>query len=213
MKRIDWKVIVLLGIILSVVIGFAFGTGLLGGSAAEPGTEEDPLVTQSYADQSINNSTQDLAAQVEELTLKVQVLENDLTELYAMVGKTRSTVAGSTTGGTTTGTTGTGTTGTTGTTTTGTTGTTTGTTTTGTTTTGSETTSTVTANNIGKTATIAPDNNVVNLRKSASTSAEIVRKLSKTDTFTITKVDKDWYQVQLADGTTGWVAGWLVSVK
>jgi hypothetical protein len=200
MNKMDWKVIVLLGIILSVVVGFLYGTGILGGDAAAPGTEGDPLVTQSYADKTISDKVKALEAEVESLTLKVQVLENDLTELYTMVNKTPSS------SGTkpSTGTTGTGTTGTGGSTTTP------GGTSSGGTTTGS---GSVSADNIGKTATISKDNNVVNLRKAANTSAEIVKKLSQADSFTITKVDKDWYQVQLADGTTGWVAGWLVTVK
>ena len=54
---------------------------------------------------------------------------------------------------------------------------------------------------------------VVNLRESASTSSTIKKKLTPSDTFTITKVDNDWYQVQLPDGTVGWVAGYLVKVK
>jgi hypothetical protein len=198
MNKIDWKVIVLLGIILSVVIGFLLGTGILGGETAAPGTTGDPLATQSYADKTINEKVAALETQVEALTLKVQVLENDLTELYAMVNKTpvkpsTGGATGSTTGGTTGGTS---------------TG---GTSTEGTT--PSNSTSKVSADNIGKTAGIAKDNNVVNLRKAANTSSEIVKKLSQQDTFTITKVDKDWYQIQLQDGTTGWVAGWLVTVK
>jgi len=197
MNKMDWKVIILLGIILSVVIGFLFGSGILGGDAAAPGTEGDPLVTQSYADKTINEKVASLEAEVEALTLKVQVLENDLTELYAMVNKTPT---GNTTGSTgTSGTSGTSGSGS------GSSGTSTGGTSSG--------SSSVSADNIGKTASISKDNNVVNLRKSANTSSEIVRKLTQADTFTITKVDKDWYQVQLPDGTTGWVAGWLVTVK
>lgn len=187
MNKVDWKVLVLLGAIFSVVIGFAFGSGILGGSAPAPGSAQDPLVTQSYADKTIDDKIAALENQVEELTLKVQVLENDLLEVYALVNKTPtgSTTAPST-GGTTT-----------------------------TPSTPPPTTGSVSTSNIGKTASISKDNNVVNLRKTVGTSSEIVRKLTPTDTFTITKVDttEDWYQVQMADGTIGWVAGWLVTIK
>jgi N-acetylmuramoyl-L-alanine amidase len=65
---------------------------------------------------------------------------------------------------------------------------------------------------IGKTAKVSVDS-VVNLRQSPNTSSTVVRKLVASDTFTIVKVDNDWYQVQLPDGSTGWVAGWLVSAQ
>ncbi len=207
MRRIDWKVFVLLGIIVSVGVGFLYGTGVLGGDTKEPGSKEDPLVTKSYADGSIEQKVQTMDTRISSLEAKIQSLENQLDLLNgggAAVG----------TGTTGTGTTGTGATGS-GSTGSGTgTGTGTGSTGTGTGSTGSGTGTSGTAvsqANIGKTGTVTAD--VVNLRESASTSSTIKKKLSPSDSFTITKVDKDWYQVQLSDGTVGWVAGYLVKVK
>jgi uncharacterized protein YgiM (DUF1202 family) len=185
MRRIDWKVFVLLGIIISVGVGFLYGTGFLGGDTGEPGSEDDPLATQSYADAAIEQRLQDMDARISSLETKIQSLESEL----AILGGGTTTTPGTTTPGTG----GTGGTG--------------GTTTPGTGT-GAPTTS---QSNIGKQAAVNAD--AVNLREAASTSSAIKRKLTPSDTFTITKVDNDWYQVQLGDGTIGWVAGYLVKVK
>ncbi len=209
MRRIDWKVFVLLGIIVSVGVGFLYGTGVLGGDTKEPGSKEDPLVTQSYADGSIEQKVQAMDTRISSLEAKIQSLENELSLLNGgVVGTTGTggtgTGTGTGTGGTGTGTgTGTGGSGS-GTSGTGSTGSGTGT--------GSSSSGTaVSQANIGKTGAVTAE--VVNLRESASTSSTIKKKLSPSDSFTITKVDKDWYQVQLSDGTVGWVAGYLVKVK
>jgi uncharacterized protein YgiM (DUF1202 family) len=62
--------------------------------------------------------------------------------------------------------------------------------------------------NIGKRASTTAD--IVNLRAAATTESDIKRRLTPSDTLTITGVDGDWYQVRLEDGTAGYVAGWLV---
>ncbi len=208
MRRIDWKVFVLLGIIVSVGVGFLYGTGVLGGDTKDPGSKEDPLVTKSYADGSIEQKVQAMDTRISSLEAKIQSLENQL----SLINGGGATVGTGTTG---TGTTGTGTGSGTGSGSTG-SGTGTGSTGAGTGSTGSGTGAgssgtAVSQANIGKTGAVTAD--VVNLRESASTSSTIKKKLSPSDSFTITKVDKDWYQVQLSDGTVGWVAGYLVKVK
>ena len=188
MRRIDWKVIVLLGIIVSVVVGFLFGTGILGGDSSAPGSADDPLMSQGAAEQTIDARVATLEQEINDLTDKITTLETDLTELYAIVNQDGTVT---TNPGTNTGTnTGSGNTGTT---------------------TGGNSGQAVSSANIGKTGSVTSD--VVNLRESASTSSTIKKKLTPSDTFTITKVDNDWYQVQLPDGTVGWVAGYLVKVK
>ncbi|MDR1193592.1 MAG: SH3 domain-containing protein [Peptococcaceae bacterium] len=199
MRRIDWKVFVIIGLIVSVTVGFLYGTGFLGGGGGEPGSSDDPLITSSYAEGTIERQVADLDQKVAELTSQIQALENELAILNGAVG-----------GGTAVGGAGTGTGG--------------GTATGGAATGGGTTTPPATANpgtgtggqpvsagNVGKTAAVT--NNPVNLRESASTSSNILKKLTPTDTFEITKVDNDWYQVRLSDGTIGWVAGYLVKVK
>ncbi|MCL1848514.1 MAG: SH3 domain-containing protein [Clostridiales bacterium] len=186
MKRIDWKVYVLLGIIISVVVGFLYGTGLLGGDSGSPGSSNDPLVSQSYADGAINKRMQEMDDRILSLEAKIKTLEDELRIFTGddLLDPATTGPATSSTPGTTT-TPGQGGTGNTG--------------------------SAVSAANVGKSATVTAD--VVNLRESASTSSNIKKRLTPSDTFTITKADKDWYQVQLSDGTVGWVAGYLVKIK
>ena len=175
----------LIGIILSVAVGFLYGTGKLGGSSADPGSKENPLLTTGYADSAINQRVKDMDDRINSLEAKVRSLENEISILTGEPlgsgdsdpapsgsGEPAPPPAGSGNGGS-----------------------------------GGSASQT----NIGKTASVKAD--VVNLRESASTSSNIKKKLTPSDTFTITKVDKDWYQVQLSDGTVGWVAGYLVNIK
>ena len=197
MRRLDWKAFVVLGIIVSVVIGFLYGTGILGGDAADPGSSADPLISQSYADTRLDRIVQDLEAKITVLESKVSTLENELTVLSGgtidlstsrsagSTGSSGSSSSASTSGSGSSSSSGSGSTG----------------------------AASVSQANVGKSASVSGD--VVNLRDSASTSSAIKKKLSPSDTFTITKVDTDngWYQVQLSDGTIGWVAGYLVKIK
>ena len=193
MKKLDWKVFVVLGIIISVAVGFLYGTGILGGDSGSPGSKEDPLVTQGYADATINRRVQEMDDRINSLEAKVRSLENEIIILNGGTIDETPTGAG-TTGSSTAGS---------------------GTSSGGTSSTGSGSSGSssggVSQTNIGKSATVTAD--VVNLRESASTSSNIKKKLTPSDTFTITKIDKDWYQVQLSDGTVGWVAGYLVKLK
>jgi cell division septation protein DedD len=193
MKKIDGKVILLLGIIVSVAIGFLYGTGLLGGSSADPGSREDPLLTAGYADAALEQRVREMDARIVTLEAKVQSLEGELAILDGgdAAGQEASGSAGAAAGGGASGT-GTGGTG-------------------GTGSTGGTDDDNASQANIGKTGNVT--SNPVNLREAASTSSNIKKKLTPSDTFTITKADKGWYQVQLSDGTVGWVAGYLVKVR
>jgi hypothetical protein len=190
MRRLDWKVFVILGAIVAMLVGFLYGTGILGGQGGEAGSKDDPLVTQDYAEGTIERQVAELTQKVSELTLQIQNLENELNLLTSATGG--GTAGGGGTGG------GTATPPTTG-----------GTGGTATPPTGGG--QPVSAANVGKSAAVTSE--VVNLRESANTSSNIKQKLTPSDTFVITKVDNDWYQVQLSDGTIGWVAGYLVKVK
>lgn len=190
MRRIDWKIFVLFGIIISVAVGFLYGTGILGGAANDPGSKEDPLATKSYAEQAMERRMQEMDDKILSLEAKIRSLEDEMSILSGDgiieppspatgTGAPASSAApGSTTGS------GSG---------------------------SGSSSSAVSSANIGKTASVTAD--VVNLREAASTSSNIKKRLSPSDTFTITKVDKEWYQVQLSDGTVGWVAGYLVKIK
>lgn len=54
--------------------------------------------------------------------------------------------------------------------------------------------------------------NGTNIRSAASTSSEIVTRANAGDQFTIKAEHGDWYEVNLANDTTAFVANWVVSV-
>lgn len=66
---------------------------------------------------------------------------------------------------------------------------------------------------VGKTAYISPNNTYVNLRSGPAKTTDVIKKVYKSDAMVIQKVENDWYQVKLTDGTLGWIAGWLVVVQ
>ena len=53
--------------------------------------------------------------------------------------------------------------------------------------------------------------NIVNIRSGPSTNHSIIAKAKSGDRYKLISTDGDWKNIQLADGTTAWVAGWLVS--
>jgi len=185
MRRLDWKIFVLFGIIISVAVGFLYGTGILGGSSSAPGSSGDPLASVTYADQAMERRVQELDDKIKTLEAKIRSLEDEVTILSGGDAITPATPATPAPGAATTPG--------------------------ATPTPGSSGSGSVSSANVGKSGTVTAE--VVNLRESASTSSNIKKRLSPKDTFTITKVEKEWYQVQLSDGTVGWVAGYLVKVK
>ncbi|WP_170029997.1 SH3 domain-containing protein [Mesobacillus jeotgali] len=55
--------------------------------------------------------------------------------------------------------------------------------------------------------------NGTNIRKGPSTSTAVIFRANQGDSFEIISVEKDWYKIALPNGTTGFVAGWIVSVQ
>ena len=195
MKRLVW--IIIFGVIISIGGGFWVGSRL-NGSTPNPGSVFDPLVTQSYADKALEDKVKDLEDRLGELELITQVLENEVIALQEKAGIPTATPRPTTSAATTP------------------------TTSPANNSSGNQTTTPTTTQSasqavptdvIGKTASISSGNTVVNLRQSPNTTSTVLKKLGPSDVFTIVKVDKDWYQVQKSDGTTGWVAGWLVTAK
>jgi N-acetylmuramoyl-L-alanine amidase len=55
--------------------------------------------------------------------------------------------------------------------------------------------------------------NGTNIRKGPSTGTAVIYRANQGDSFEIISVEKDWYKIALPNGTSGFVAGWIVSVK
>ncbi|USG64084.1 SH3 domain-containing protein [Brevibacillus ruminantium] len=53
----------------------------------------------------------------------------------------------------------------------------------------------------------------LNLRAESNTASAVLGTLKAGTTLNILEKQTDWYKVQTPDGKTGWVAGWLVTVK
>ena len=63
----------------------------------------------------------------------------------------------------------------------------------------------------GKTAVVT--GSLVNVRKGPGTGNALVGQVARGDELPVLGQDGDWYQIKLANGSNGWVAGWLVSLK
>ncbi|WP_066050007.1 SH3 domain-containing protein [Robertmurraya korlensis] len=55
--------------------------------------------------------------------------------------------------------------------------------------------------------------NGTNIRKSATTNSSVISRANAGATFTVLSVQNDWYEIQLSNGSKGFVAGWIVSVS
>ncbi|WP_152968519.1 SH3 domain-containing protein [Rossellomorea vietnamensis] len=55
--------------------------------------------------------------------------------------------------------------------------------------------------------------NGTNIRSEANTQASVVKRAASGETYQVMSKDGDWYEVELADGSAGFVAGWVVSVR
>lgn len=64
----------------------------------------------------------------------------------------------------------------------------------------------------GKGSIIILDNGT-NIRSEPSTTAKVVYRANEGETFPIKGLENDWYQIELADGTIAYVAGWIVTTK
>ncbi|TKC20050.1 SH3 domain-containing protein [Robertmurraya kyonggiensis] len=64
-----------------------------------------------------------------------------------------------------------------------------------------------------KNSTLTIDNNGTNIRSSASLNASVIARADAGQTFSIVKIHNDWYEIKLANGKSGFVAGWIVTVS
>ncbi|RSD24094.1 SH3 domain-containing protein [Mesobacillus subterraneus] len=55
--------------------------------------------------------------------------------------------------------------------------------------------------------------NGTNIRKGPGTDTSVIYRANQGDAFDILSVEKDWYKIALPNGTTGFVAGWIVTVQ
>ncbi|OPX90158.1 N-acetylmuramoyl-L-alanine amidase [Pelotomaculum sp. PtaB.Bin117] len=63
----------------------------------------------------------------------------------------------------------------------------------------------------GKTAVVT--GNAVNIRNGPGTGNGVIAQVNQGNTLSVLEQSSDWYRVKLSDGSTGWVAGWLVSLR
>lgn len=188
--------IILIGAVISIVVGFTLGRAVIADSP-EPGSSEDPLVTQSYADKKIQERVTELEELVAKLTVQAGALQDTVNDLQEKVKNTQTTAT---------------------------------------------TTPKPASNNnkndnsnqdkpnteptkptessppsasssmVGKSMVIKT-NNYVNLRSAPNEDANVLKKVTKEETMVVQKVENQWYNVKLDDGTIGWVAAWVVKLK
>lgn len=180
-----------IGLLLAgMAIGFLIASAVYAGGT-EPGSANDPLVARSYVDERMASYIADLEKRVAELNTRAQKLETELAGLQKQVGVTPIKPGEATTGtGTGAGSSGSGVSGT------GSAGSQTG------------------GFKPGQKLYILPENSSVNLRQGPGTGYAKVGTAvrgSGCEPMTVISQSGDWYQVRLADGRTGWVAGWLVT--
>lgn len=211
--------IVLIGAVLSITVGFFVGKTVIANSPV-PGSNEDPVVAKSYVDKALEQRIGALEEEVAELAIQAEALQGTINQLQNKIGSNTGSNTGTNTNSSTNSNTNTSTNSNNNSTTTpekqtpptktdpvdnkpetqpgG--------------ETGDKPTTPVKTDVIGKTGYINASS-VVNLRSAPTTAASILKKVGKDEAMTIQKVENDWYNVKLADGTVGWIAGWYVDVK
>lgn len=199
--------IIIGGAILSVVVGFMVGK-TVDADAPEAGSSADPVVSKSYVDKALEDRMADLEKGMAELTVQAQALQTTINELQDKLNKagikTTASVSTPTTPATSTSSS---------TPTTSTPSTSTPSTTTNPSTSTSGTTTSSSSSPIGKNAYVKSTNNYVNLRSAPATTANTIKQVQKGEAMKIFEVKDQWYHVELADKTVGWVASWVVDVK
>lgn len=194
---------IIIGAITSVIVGFTLGKMVIADSPV-PGSESDPVVTKGYVENALQERITELEKNVAELTVQAQALQSTINQLQAKIGNNSSTSAKPVTPVTPSNPAPSNPTPATP------------------KPPASTSTDKETPNNatnqpakdsvVGKTAYINTQN-YLNMRSAPTTQASVVRKLTKDDALVIQKVEESWYHVKLKDGTVGWVAGWLVTIK
>ncbi|MBT2660682.1 SH3 domain-containing protein [Bacillus sp. ISL-45] len=64
-----------------------------------------------------------------------------------------------------------------------------------------------------KNSSVSMLHNGTNIRKGPDTGTAVIFRANQGDSFEILSVEKDWYKIALPNGASGFVAGWIVSVK
>ena len=55
--------------------------------------------------------------------------------------------------------------------------------------------------------------NGTNIRSEANTQARVIKRATSGQSFPVKSKSGDWYEIELTDGSTGFVAGWVVSIR
>ncbi|WP_374054382.1 SH3 domain-containing protein [Rossellomorea sp. FM04394] len=55
--------------------------------------------------------------------------------------------------------------------------------------------------------------NGTNIRSDANAQASVIARASSGETFPVKSKNGDWYEIQLEDGSAGFIAGWVVSIR
>jgi N-acetylmuramoyl-L-alanine amidase len=55
--------------------------------------------------------------------------------------------------------------------------------------------------------------NGTNIRSEANTQASVIKRAASGESFPVKNKEGDWYEIELADGSAGYVAGWVVSIR
>jgi len=176
---------------------------------AEPGSEQDPIVSKSYVD-----------AAISQLSSKIQALTEQNGQLASKLAEQEKTIKALQSGldlaksGKTSGTSGSGTSGNTG---TGNTGAGSGGTGSGNTGAGGTGGTAGTGNGSGKTESTAGKGivkaTVVNVRVQANTTSKIVVQVVKNEVLTLISKSGDWYKVKTSKGISGYVRQDLITVQ
>ncbi len=173
---------------LLLIISLSLNIVLAAGQGAEPGSDQDPIVSKSYVDAAVTQLTakiQSLLEQNDALKNKLAAQEQNIKTLQEELKavKAGSSSTGSSSTGSSGGTGNTGNTGTTG---------------------------GAAGSSIGK-ATV--NTAVLNVRAQANTTSAIAGKVLNGETLTLISKHGDWYKVKTAKGITGFVMAKFVVVK
>lgn len=179
---------IIMGAILSVVVGFFLGRAVIADSPV-PGSGDDPLVTKSYAEKALQERVTDLEKNVAELTVQAKALQNTINELQDKISTTSSSTKTPTppkpapdsnkddNKDKTT-----------------------------------ETKPPEKVEMIGKTVGINTQN-YANLRSAPTLEASVLKQVTKDEDMLVQKEENGWYNVKLDDGTVGWISSTVVRVK
>lgn len=181
-RRIKAMVTVL---ILLLVLSVGLNIVLAGNQGAEPGSDQDPIVSKSYVDAAISqlaSKIQLLLEQNDALKSQNEQMATRLTSqeqsIKALQEELKLTSAAPSTPAAGTG--------------------------------GSAGTAANPPASIGKGVV---NTAVLNLRSQPNTTSSIIGKLLKNETVTLISKSGDWYKITTAKGTTGYVMGKFVTVK